>query len=324
MARRATWVFAEEADGAPAPIALEMLSKAREFSEHVAAVYLGAASDEAFGELGRYGAATVYHLMPPEDRLPAAAVAAALAGLVEEYGPDVLLFGLTYTDRDVAGRLSARLGRAVISNAVDLVDEGEELHVVNEMYGGTTLVRTAFRHDPPWLVIVRPKSFPAQPTDGRAPEVVTVNLPEVGHAGEALVKTRHVEPSEGPKLEDAQVVVSGGRGLGGAENFALIEELAALLGGATGATRAIVDAGWVPYALQVGQTGKTVKPKIYIAAGISGAMQHVVGMKDADTIIAINKDPDAPIFGAADLGIIGDVHKVMPKLIEEIKSRKGG
>ncbi|MGH9052223.1 MAG: electron transfer flavoprotein subunit alpha/FixB family protein [Acidimicrobiia bacterium] len=324
MAVGATWVFAEEADGVPAPIALEMLGKARGLGERTAALYLGTGSADAFAELGRHGAGTVYHLAPPEDRLPAAPVAAALAGLVEEHGPDLLLFGLTYTDRDVAGRLSARLGRAVISNAVDLVEEGDELHVVNEMYGGTTLVRTTFRHDPPWLVIVRPKSFPAQPTDGQAPEVVTVKLPDVGHAGEAVVKQRHVEPSEGPKLEDAPVVVSGGRGLGGAENFALIEELAALLGGAIGATRAIVDAGWVPYALQVGQTGKTVKPKIYIAAGISGAMQHLVGMKDADTIIAINKDPDAPIFETADLGIIGDVHKVIPKLIEEIKGRRGG
>ena len=144
-----------------------------------------------------------------------------------------------------------------------------------------------------------------------------MELPDVGGAG-ALVTERHARERQGPDLEEAAVIVSGGRGLGAAEHYSLIESLAAPLGAATGATRAIVDAGWVPYAKQVGQTGKTVKPDVYIACGISGAMQHLVGMKDAKTIIAINKDPDAPIFTIADLGIVGDVHKVMPKLIEEL------
>lgn len=324
MAIPSTWVFAEEVEGGPAPIALEMLTKAREMSETTCAIYLGNGSDAAFTELGRHGASTVYHLQGQDDRLATAAAAAAVAGLVEEQQPQLLLFGLTYTDRDVAGRLSARLGRPIVSNGVDLLVEGDRVRVLNEMFGGTTLVETRFDAPPPHLVIVRPKSFPAEAAaEESAPEVVPVQLPEVGHAGEAVVKERHVEQSTGPKLEEADVVVSGGRGLGQAENFQMVEELASLLGGAVGATRAIVDAGWVPYALQVGQTGTTIKPKIYLALGISGAMQHLVGMKDADTIIAVNKDPEAPIFGVSDLGIIGDVHKVVPKLLEEVKSRKG-
>ncbi len=317
-----TIVFVEEVEGRPAQIGLELLTKARQLGP-ASAAYLGEGSDGAFSILGDHGAGTIFHMRPPEGRLPTSRAAAALAGLAEQRGPDLFLFGLAYTDRDVAGRLSARIDRPVLSNAVDLVARDGQVTVVNEMFGGTTLVETAFGGDPPWLAIVRPKSFLAEPGDGQDPEVVEIEMPEIGHAGQATVTERHIEQSEGPDLEDAAVVISGGRGLGGAENFEMVEELAGLLGGATGATRAIVDAGWVPYALQVGQTGKTVKPKIYIAAGISGAMQHLVGMKDADTIIAINKDPDAPIFGVADLGIIGDVHDVVPKLIDEIKQRKG-
>lgn len=317
------WVFCEETDGRLAPVALEMLTKARELGDDVAAVYLGEGSAEIFTELGSHGATTVYKLVPPANHLPAASAAAALAGLVEQRHPDLILFGLAYTDRDVAGRLSARLDRPVIANAVDLSMEGDEVRVVNEIFGGTTLVETAFRGDPPHLAIVRPKSFSAAAGQGGEPEVVTVDLPEVGHAGEARVGERHAETAPGPQLEDADVVISGGRGVGSADGFTMIEELASLLGAAVGATRAIVDAGWVPYALQVGQTGKTVKPKVYIAVGISGAMQHQVGMKDAGTIISINKDREAPIFGISDLGIIGDSQKVLPKLIEELKRRKG-
>jgi electron transfer flavoprotein alpha subunit len=172
----------------------------------------------------------------------------------------------------------------------------------------------------PHIVLARPKSFQAEPSGGAVPNVETLELPDVGGA-EATVAETHVEEREGPQLGDAKVVVSGGRGLGSAEAYDLIEMLAKPLRAATGATRAIVDAGWVPYAKQVGQTGKTVKPAVYIAAGISGAMQHLVGMKDSTTIIAINKDPDAPIFSVADLGIVGDVHKVLPQLIEALQGR---
>jgi len=311
------WVFVEETDGAPSTLAMELLTKARDLGD-VTAVYLGAGSDESFAILGEYGATAVLHA-DAGDRLPSAPLAAAMAGKAAEDSPDLIVFGQAYTDRDVAGRLAARLGVGALSNASDIRLTGEGVETDHEIFGGSQIA-TAAMSQPPYVVLVRPKSFPAEPSGGGAPEVTTLDLPETGTA-EATVTESHTEEREGPQLGDAPVVVSGGRGLGSAENYELIEKVAKPLGAATGATRAIVDAGWVPYAKQVGQTGKTVKPDIYIAAGISGAMQHLVGMKDSGTIIAINKDPDAPIFSVADLGIVGDVHNVLPKLIEALEER---
>ena len=311
------WVFIEEVDEAPSVLGLELLAKARTVGD-VTAVYLGTGSDEAFAVLGEHGASSVLHA-DPGDRLPSGPLAAALADRMTAESPEMVLFGQAYTDRDVAGRLAARLDVGVLSNASDvrLTDEGVETD--HEIFGGSQ-VATASSSNGPFLVLIRPKSFPAEPTGGGAPSVVTLELPEVD-GSEARILESHVEEREGPQLGDATVVVSGGRGLGSAEAYDLVERLAKPLGAATGATRAIVDAGWVPYAKQVGQTGKTVKPNVYIAVGISGAMQHLVGMKDAGTIIAINTDPDAPIFSVADLGIVGDVHKVLPQLIEALENR---
>lgn len=311
------WVFIEEVDEAPSVLGLELLAKARTVGD-VTAVYLGTGSDEAFAVLGEHGASSVLHA-DPGDRLPSGPLAAALADRMAAESPEMVLFGQAYTDRDVAGRLAARLDVGVLSNASDvrLTDEGVETD--HEIFGGSQ-VATASSSNGPFLVLIRPKSFPAEPIGGGAPSVVTLELPEVD-GSEARILESHVEEREGPQLGDATVVVSGGRGLGSAEAYDLVERLAKPLGAATGATRAIVDAGWVPYAKQVGQTGKTVKPNVYIAVGISGAMQHLVGMKDAGTIIAINKDPDAPIFSVADLGIVGDVHKVLPQLIEALENR---
>ena len=316
-----TWVFAEEIEGAPTSLALEMLSKARTFGGDLAAVYLGAGSAAAFATLGAHGASRVYHLVPG-DSLPAAGAAAAIASLAAEHQPDLLLFGVAFTDRDVAGRLSARLDRPVLANAVDIVVGDGAVRVVNEILGGSTLVDTAYRGPKPWIALVRSKSFAAEAGAAAAPEVTPVALPEVGHAGEAAILERHAEVSEGPDLEKAAIVVAAGRGVGGAEKMGALSELASLLGAALGGTRAVVDAGWLPYSSQVGQTGKTVRPGVYLAAGVSGAMQHLVGMKDSGTIIAINKDEEAPIFRVADLGIVGDLHKVLPKLVEELKARR--
>jgi electron transfer flavoprotein alpha subunit len=311
------WVFIEGVDGAPSVLGLELLAKARTVGD-VTAVYLGTGSDEAFAVLGEHGAGAVLHA-DAGDRLPSGPLAAALADRIAAESPEMVLFGQAYTDRDVAGRLAARLDVGVLSNASDvrLTDDGVETD--HEIFGGSQ-VATASSSKGPFLVLIRPKSFPAEPVGGNAPPVATLELPDVG-GSEARVVESHVEEREGPQLGDAAVVVSGGRGLGSAEAYDLVEKLAKPLGAATGATRAIVDAGWVPYSKQVGQTGKTVKPNLYIAVGISGAMQHLVGMKDAGTIIAINKDPDAPIFSVADLGIVGDVHKVLPQLIEALENR---
>ncbi len=309
------WVFVREFDGAPTPLALELLTKARQVGD-TTAVYVGTGSEEAFARLGEYGAKNVLHL-DPKDSLVAAPVARAMAERLETDKPDLILFGQAYDDREVAGRLAARIGRPILSNATNVTLEGSTSH---EIFGGTQIAEAEITSAGPKLVLIRPKSFAAEPTGGAAPQVTVLDLPDVGGAG-AKVTGTHVEERQGPKLEDASVIVSGGRGLGSAENYELIEKLGKLLRAATGATRAIVDAGWVPYAKQVGQTGKTVKPDVYIACGISGAMQHLVGMKDSKVIIAINKDADAPIFGIADLGVVGDVHKVLPKLIEALEKR---
>ena len=179
-------------------------------------------------------------------------------------------------------------------------------------------MKTKFTAGGPHIALFRPKSFVAEEAGGGAAEVASL---EVTDPGSAKVTNRHVEEATGPKLDEAAIVVSGGRGLGDKDKYEMIETLAKLLKAAPGASRAIVDAGWVPYSYQVGQTGKVVKPTVYIAAGISGATQHLVGMKGAKNIIAVNKDPEAPIFSVADLGIVGDVHKVLPKLLEALGSR---
>ncbi|MBI5156756.1 MAG: electron transfer flavoprotein subunit alpha/FixB family protein [Acidimicrobiia bacterium] len=314
-----TWfVYAEESGGKASTISLEMLTKARGLGGDVAAFAVGTASESWFAALGAHGAATVHHL-DPGDALPSAAAAAALGTLV---GPgDTVLFGLTPNDRDVAGRFAARTGAAVLSNAIDIRVAGATITVVNEILGGTMLVETAFSGPGPHVIVARPKSFAAEPGAAATPAVRPVTVPDGGRSTSARIVARHSETSQGPSLADAAVIVSGGRGMGSAEKFRLVDDLARLLGAAVGATRAVVDSGWVPYSMQVGQTGKTVKPAVYVACGISGAMQHLVGMKDSATIIAINKDEEAPIFGIADLGIVGDVHQVLPKLIAALQAR---
>ena len=217
--------------------------------------------------------------------------------------------------------MSVKIDAPVITNVVDLELAGDKIVGTEPVFGGVTNVKTTFTTDKPQIVLVRPKSFAAEPSGGVPAAVGVLAVPDLGATGGAKVTSRFVEEATGPKLDEAAVVVSGGRGLGESGNYALIETLAKLLKAAPGASRAIVDAGWVPYSYQVGQTGKVVKPSVYLAAGISGATQHLVGMKGSKNIIAINKDGEAPIFGVADLGIVGDVHKVLPKLIEALQAR---
>jgi electron transfer flavoprotein alpha subunit len=311
------WVFVEQEGDKPTSLGLELLAKARDLGD-VTVVLLGPGSDEIYATLGDHGARTVLQV-DGGDRLPSGPVAAALADRAQTQSPDLILMGQAYNDRDIAGRLAARLGVGVLSNASDVRLTGGGVETDHEILGGTQIA-TASASQGPFIVLARPKSFVAEAVGGGAPAVEDLELPDVGTA-EASITESHVEEREGPQLGEASIVVSGGRGLGSAEAYELVERLGKQLKAATGATRAIVDAGWVPYAKQVGQTGKTVKPDVYIACGVSGAMQHLVGMKDSKTIIAINKDADAPIFSIADLGVVGDVHKVLPKLIEALESR---
>jgi len=313
------WVFAEAVDGKVTPVTLELLTKARELSDTVEAVYGGADADAIAGELGEYGATKVLATGDLGGSLAGVPVASALAAKVSGGdAPAAILFGTSYDGRDVAGRLSVKLDKTVITNNVDLEADGDALVTTEPVFGGATNVKTKFTGAGPFLVLVRPKSFAAEPSGGGAAAVESLDVPD---AGVAKIVERHVEERQGPSLDEAAVVVSGGRGLGEAEKFAMVEDLAKLLKAAPGASRAIVDAGWVPYSYQVGQTGKVVKPTVYIAAGISGATQHMVGMKGSKNIIAINKDAEAPIFSVSDLGIVGDVHKVLPALIEALKAR---
>lgn len=321
MAISKVWVFAEAEEGLVTSASTELLTKARQIGDTVDAVVVASDADEIARQLGEYGASTVY-AADPSGTLNGVVGAAALAKLVGEQQPDLILFAQSYDGRDAISRLSARIDRPVLTNGTSLEVDGDIVRVGAAIFGGNTIVETVFRSDKPYLTAIKPKSFAAEPGGDGAATVVKVDGLDLGRAGEAKLLERHVEEREGPKLEDAEVVVSGGRGIGGAESYEpMVEELAKLLKGASGASRAIVDAGWVPYAKQVGQTGKTVKPKVYIALGISGATQHMVGMKGSDNIIAVNKDGEAPIFSIADLGVVGDVHKVVPKLIEALKAR---
>lgn len=319
MALNRIWVYAEAADGKVSPLTLELLAKARSLAGTVEAVYGGGDADAVAATLGAHGATKVLATGDLGGSLPGVPVASAIAKAVGDgNGPDLIMLGTTYDGRDIAARLSVALDRPVITNNIDIEVDGDSVVVTEPVFGGTKLVKTKFTAAGPHIALFRPKSFVAEEAGGGA---ATVESLEVTDAGAAKITNRHVEEATGPKLDEAAVVVSGGRGLGDSEKYQMIEDLAKLLKAAPGASRAIVDAGWVPYSYQVGQTGKVVKPTVYIAAGISGATQHLVGMKGSKNIIAINKDPEAPIFSVADLGIVGDVHKVLPKLIEALQSR---
>ena len=316
------WVYAPVSAEGPHASALELLTKARELGDDIAAVALGPGATAAAGDLGAHGAARVF---ASDDQVfadhPGRPAAHVLSALIEEHRPSLVLFPGTYDARDVAGRVQARTSSTLMSNATDVlaVDTAR-----TEIFGGTKIVDVALQGPEPRMVLVRPRALVAEPSGGTAEVVpVAVDVPEAARG--ARVVERHDEAASGPKLEEAKVVLAGGRGLGGSEGFGLLDELSAAVGGAAvGASRAAVDAGWVPYAYQIGQTGKTVKPDVYIGVGISGALQHVVGMKGAKVIVAINKDEDAPILKIADLGVVGDLFDVVPKLTAEIRRRTGG
>ena len=321
MALNNIWVFAQVANGAPTTGTLELLTKARSLGGTVSA-FVGSDGAAVAATLGEYGATTVYATGDLGGKLPGVAVSSAMKAVIDGgNAPDLIIFPQSYEGRDVVSRLSVKLDRTVLTNNIDIAIDGDSVNATTPVFGGNVLVTTGFTGSGPHLAAFRPKSFAAESAGGAAAAVVAAPVPDLGATGGATVTAVHVEETSGPKLDEANIVVSGGRGLGEAANYEMIEQLAKLLKGAPGASRAIVDAGWVPYSYQVGQTGKVVKPSVYLAAGISGATQHMVGMKGSKNIIAINKDKEAPIFGIADLGIVGDVHKVLPKLIEALQAR---
>jgi len=315
-------VYAELSEGKLASTSLELMAKARELGD-VYAIALGSGAKTAAATLGKHGAKVVHvNEDTAYDDYIAEPATEAVASLYEKEKPDVILFGFTTDSREVAGRLAARLGVGLIANASDLAAQDGGF-VAKVPYFGGSKVASMRANGKPAIVLVRPKSFEASESGGTA-ELKQLDASVADASKRAHIAERVAEASEKVKLEDARIVISGGRGMGGPQNFPLLEDLASALGAAVGASRAVVDAGWVPYSMQVGQTGKSVRPGVYIAVGISGAMQHTVGMKTSKVIIAINKDAEAPIMKMADLGVVGDALKIVPALTAAVKAKKHG
>jgi electron transfer flavoprotein alpha subunit len=317
-----TLVFLEHHDDEIQKGALGVLAKAAQLGD-AAGVVVGSGVRELAEQAGNFGAGKVFvaddvllDAPLPQPRVD------VLASLVRDQGFDTVLFAASVLAADVAAGLAARLDAGLNWDLADLAEQDGRLVGKRPALGDSVLVDVGWS-DGPKLALFRSGTFDPAETGGSAQvEDVTVELQEHSKAA-TMIERAHAE-SEGPNLEEADVIVAGGRGLGGPENFTLVEELAKALGGAVGATRAVVDAGWYPYSTQIGQTGKTVAPKLYVACGISGAIQHKVGMQSSGTIIAINKDPHAPIFEFADFGVVGDVHQVVPKLTTLVRERRGG
>jgi electron transfer flavoprotein alpha subunit len=311
-------VFLEHHEDAIQKGSLGVLAKAGRLGGEVSGVVIGAGVRDLAGVGGKYGAATVYvaddaslDAPLPQPRVD------VLAKLVNDEGFDTVLFAQSVLAADVAAGLAARLGAGLNWDLVDLDADGIGKRPA---LADSVLVDVGWSSDVK-LAIFRAGTFDAVETGGSAEiKDAAVELHDFSTQAE-MVEQAHAE-QQGPSIEDADVIVAGGRGLGEPEKFALAEELAQALGGAVAATRAVVDAGWYPYSAQVGQTGKTVSPKLYVALGISGAIQHKVGMQGSNVIVAINKDPNAPIFEFSDLGVVGDLHEIVPKLVELVRARR--
>jgi electron transfer flavoprotein alpha subunit len=317
----ATLVFLEHHDGELLKPSLGVLSKAAELGGDVAGVVLGSDVRDVAATAGAYGAGKVYVADAPELEQPLSQPRVdALAKLVSEQGFDTVLFAASVLAADIASGLSARLGAGLNWDLTDIVQQDGSFIGKRPALGDSVYVDVGWSAEPR-LALIRAGTFDPKETGGEAQvEDLDVEFEDFS-LGAKMLEQAHAE-SEGPSIEDADVIVAGGRGLGAPENFKLVEELAQALGGAVAATRAVVDSGWYPYATQVGQTGKTVSPKLYIACGISGAIQHKVGMQSSGVIVAINKDPNAPIFEFCDFGVVGDLNDIVPKLTELVRQRK--
>ncbi|HEY3869010.1 MAG TPA: electron transfer flavoprotein subunit alpha/FixB family protein [Actinocrinis sp.] len=314
-------VLVDHADGAVKKVTLELLTKARALGEP-SAVFIGSGFDDAKGRLAEYGAAKVYVAADPElTGYVVAPKAELLAKLVADVAPALVLVPATAEGKEIAARLAVKTNSGLLTDAVDVTADGDGFAAEQSIFGGSSVVHSAVSAGTP-IIAVRPNSTPPVPQDAAAERVdVSVELSDAAKL--AKVVDRVVVPKgDRPELTEAAIVVSGGRGVGSAESFAVIEALADQLGAAVGASRAAVDSGWYPHQSQVGQTGKTVSPQLYIACGISGAIQHRAGMQTSKTIVAVNKDAEAPIFELVDYGVVGDLFKVVPQVTDEIVKRK--
>jgi electron transfer flavoprotein alpha subunit len=321
------WVYIEHKQGAISPMSFELLGIGKElaggFGSNLCAFVIGAGVDELAKEAGAYGAAKVYAVEGDVFKdFRGEAYAKAAAFLLEKYKPEVALFRATTMGTDVAAGAAAQLGFGLCTDAIGLAIDGGKVKMTRAAFGGNYTVSVVNEKAAPQIATVRPKAYAMPEKGAGAAEVVK----EAFSLSDADLSTKVVEflqSASAVNLVEADIIVSGGRGLGNEGGFEMLQQLADMLGGAVGASRAAVDSEWIPYEHQVGQTGKTVKPKIYIACGISGAIQHLAGMRTSDCIVAINKDPDAPIFKAATFGIVGDYKEVVPKMIEKFKTKLG-
>lgn len=313
-------VLAEHSEGALKKVSAELITAARALGEPAAVVVgkPGTAAPLVDG-LKAAGAAKIYVAESDDaESYLVTPVVDVLAGLAESAAPAGVIVAATADGKEIAARLAARIGSGLL---VDVIEVREGAVGVHSIFGGAFTVEAQVTSDTP-VITVRPGAVEAAPADG-AGEVVNVEVPAQAENATKITKREPVVAGDRPELTEASVVVAGGRGVGSAESFSVVEELADSLGGAVGASRAAVDSGYYPGQFQVGQTGKTVSPQLYIALGISGAIQHRAGMQTSKTIIAVNKDEEAPIFEIADLGIVGDLFKVSPQLTEAVKARKG-
>jgi electron transfer flavoprotein alpha subunit len=315
-------VLVDHTDGEVKKVTSELLTLARRLGEP-SAVFIGSGFDAAKATLAEFGAAKVYVAEDAElSSYLVAPAAELLAKIVGDGSPAAVLIASGAEGKEIAARLAIRTGSGVLTDATDVSAEGSGVSAEQPVFGGATVVRSTVTTGTP-IITVRPNSVAAEAAEGGAERVdVSVELSDAAKG--AKITDRVVEEKgERPELSEAAIVVSGGRGVGSGENFSVIEALADALGAAVGASRAATDAGWYPHQHQVGQTGKTVSPQLYVAAGISGAIQHRAGMQTSKTIVAINKDPEAPIFELVDFGVVGDLHDVVPALTDKVKARKG-
>ncbi len=327
---RGVWVFAEQRQGVVHGVSYELLAEGRHLASEigceVTAVVFGHGLADAPAELIARGADRVISLDHPDLALfHQETYADLLAGLAAEHRPEIMLCGATATGRSFFPRTAARLGTGLTADCTELAIDREKrlLLQTRPAYGGNIMATIICPATRPQMATVRPRVFKkAEPDHARSGGVIARKFDQSPLVGAARTLMTVEEGFETVNLEEAEIIVSGGRGVGGDDKFRIIEELAIALGGAVGASRAAVDAGWKPYSHQVGQTGKTVGPKLYIACGISGAIQHLVGMQSSDVIVAINKDPEAPIFKVASIGIVGDLFTVIPAIIRKLQERR--